>query len=112
MSHRVYVQAEVARPGLTLTGTPPTAPADPYVELEDESAEALVNSGGVLVSAISPTGPNAYFNSRQLPALLAEIRGATSAASRPVQRNLNDIADFIDRETRNGALARYVSFVS
>jgi hypothetical protein len=112
MSHKVYVRAEITRPGPTVPGTPLDATADAYVELEDESAETLVGSGGSLVSAISPTGPNAYFNSLQLPALLAEIRGATATASRPVQRNLNDVADFIDEQTRTGLLERYVCFVS
>jgi hypothetical protein len=64
------------------------------------------------VSAVSPTGPDAYFNALQLPQLVEQIRLAAAQASRAVQRNLNDVADFIDAQTRNGALARYVSFVA
>ena len=109
MSHRVYVQPEVADPDETLATA--LAP-EPFIELEDESAEALAQSGGHLVVAISASGPSAYFNSLQLNALLDEIRAAAVPAARPVQRNLNDVADFIDEHTRKGALERYVSFLA
>jgi hypothetical protein len=110
MSHRVYVQTELGRTGLSVVGGS-SASDDPFVELEDESAEALERSGGSLVRAISPTGPNAYFNALQQEELVAQIRATAAPASRTVQRNLNDVADFIDAQTRNGALERYVSFL-
>ena len=110
MSHRVYAHADVTTARLPLTSAPnPTALLEPHVDLEDESALALAQFDGQLVSAISPTGPNAYFNSLQIPRLLEELRAAAAPAPRPVQRNLNDVADFIEGRTQTGD--RYVSFI-
>jgi len=112
MSHRVYAQAHVPMAQLPLTAVPnPTAILEPHVELEDESALVLSQFDGQLVPAISPTGPNAYFNSLQIPQLLAELRSAAAPAPRPVQRNLNDVADFIEGRMQGSAIDRYVSFL-
>jgi hypothetical protein len=119
MSHKVYVLPDVARSKERLTESLAevlapsvlTPPADPFVELEDESADTLSHSGGALVAALTPTGPNAYFNQLQVPQLLTEIRAATNVSSRHIQRNLNEVADFIDKESRGGSFPRYVSFI-
>jgi len=43
--------------------------------------------------------------------LLDELRAAAAPAARPVQRNLNDVADFIEGRTQSGGIERYVSFI-
>jgi len=117
MSHKVYVLTGLARSKESLVEVLAPSrlapPADPFVELDDESAEALKGSGGPLVAAISALGPNAYYNSVQIPTLLAEIRAtASTSGSRAIQANLNTIADFIDKESRGGSFPRYVSFIA
>lgn len=107
MSHKVYVLLKVGYEHSLLM-----SPTEPTIELDDESADALSHSTGTLVCAISPSGPNAYFNSRQVRGLVAELRAAAGPASRAVQRNLNDVADFIAKHTHEGTLDRYVSFVA
>jgi len=112
MSHKVSVHADVTMARLPLTGAPnPTAIIEPHIELEDESALVLSQFDGQLVTAISPVGPNAYFNSLQIRRLLDELRAAAAPAARPVQRNLNDVADFIEGRAQSGAIERYVSFI-
>ena len=112
MSHRVYAQTEIIATRLPPTGVAnPSALLEENVDLDDESALVLSQFDGHLVTAISPTGPNAYFNSLQIPRLIAELRAAAAPAPRVVQRNLNDVADFIEGRTQTAGTARYVSFV-